>query len=293
LIPPEFQKILEKVRNNANIMPKSQLVKILVKELGVDWKDRFKEFDLTPFASASIGQVHKAILLDGTEVAVKIQYPGVAQSIDSDLQNLRRLQSITNIFPPGIFLDSIMKQASIELKAECDYFQEGKNQKKFIEFFKDDAHIKVPMVYEDLSTQNILVSEFVNGVALEEVLKESQEIRNHFASLVLKISLKELFEFKSMQTDPNFSNFIFDVKSRKLNLIDFGAITNFSDEFVENYSRVIYHASIDINKDKIIELSRNLGFLTGDENDLMNEGNLKTFFIKIIAHAASVFLFLN
>jgi aarF domain-containing kinase len=280
LIPPEFQKILEKVRNNANIMPKSQLSKILVNELGENWRDKFKEFDLTPFASASIGQVHKAILLDGQQVAVKIQYPGVARSIDSDLQNLRRLQSITNIFPPGIFLDSIMKQASIELKAECDYFQEGKNQKKFIEFFKNEKYIKVPMVYDELSTQNILVTEFVKGVALEEVLKESQEIRNHFASLVLKISLKELFEFKSMQTDPNFSNFIFDIQSRKLNLIDFGAITNFSDDFVNQYSKVIYHASIDINKDKIIEISRNLGFLTGDENELMNE-----------AHAASVFHF--
>ena len=272
MVPPEFQKILEKVRNNANIMPKKQLEKILKEELGNDWNLKFKSFDMKPFASASIGQVHKGILLDGKEVAIKIQYPGVAESIDSDIQNLRRLQSLTNIFPPGVYFDSIMKQAAIELKEECDYFQELKNQKKFKENFKDDKNIYVPTVYEDLSTKNILVSEFVHGVALEKILNENQQLRDLFASTILKISLMELFTFKSMQTDPNFSNFIFDPKSKKINLIDFGAITDFPDEFVEEYFNIIYHASIDIKPEIIIDSSRKLGFLTGDENALMNEG---------------------
>eukprot|EP01080_Neovahlkampfia_damariscottae_P009662 gene9662-1869_t len=273
LIPPEFQKILEKVRNNANIMPQKQLEKILIKELGKDWSSKFTSFEMKPFAAASIGQVHRAILLDGTEVAIKIQYPGVAQSIDSDIQNLRRLQTLTNLFPPGIFLDSIMKQAAIELKAECDYIQEFQNQKKFKVFFKSEKNIYIPNVYEDLSTKNILVTEFVHGVSLESILKENQETRDFFASTIMKIALQELFKFQSMQTDPNFSNFIFDPKMRRVNLIDFGAVTNFDDEFIKEYFNIVYHASVDIKPDIIMESSRNIGYLTGDENELMNEAH--------------------
>jgi aarF domain-containing kinase len=108
VLPPALAKALERVKQAADYMPKKQLETQLINQLGINWRLKFKEFDNIPIAAASIGQVHKAILHDGTEVAMKIQYPGVAESIESDLINLKRLVTMTNILPPGLFIDQII-----------------------------------------------------------------------------------------------------------------------------------------------------------------------------------------
>jgi aarF domain-containing kinase len=119
-LPPSLSKALERVKQSADYMPKRQLEAQLVSQLGADWRSKLLEFEEVPLAAASIGQVHRAKLLDGTEVAMKIQYPGVAESIDSDLSNLKRLVQMTNLLPPGLFVDKIIEVASVELKAECE-----------------------------------------------------------------------------------------------------------------------------------------------------------------------------
>lgn len=121
-LPPSLAKALERVKQAADYMPKRQLEAQLESQLGADWRSKLLEFDPVPLAAASIGQVHRAKLLDGTEVAMKIQYPGVAESIDSDLMNLKRLVQMTNLLPPGLFVDRIIEVASVELKAECKFF---------------------------------------------------------------------------------------------------------------------------------------------------------------------------
>lgn len=118
-LPPSLSKALERVKQAADYMPKRQLEAQLESQLGTDWRSKVLEFDPIPIAAASIGQVHRAKLLDGTEVAMKIQYPGVAESIDSDLMNLKRLVQMTNLLPPGLFVDKIIEVAKVELKAEC------------------------------------------------------------------------------------------------------------------------------------------------------------------------------
>jgi aarF domain-containing kinase len=120
IIPPSLTKALDRVKHAADYMPKKQLEKQLAAQLGSDWKSKFSVFEETPIAAASIGQVHKATLLDGTEVAVKIQYPGVADSIDSDLQNLKTIVDLADFLPAGLFVDQIIQVASVELKDECE-----------------------------------------------------------------------------------------------------------------------------------------------------------------------------
>jgi aarF domain-containing kinase len=120
-LPPSLAKALERVKQAADYMPKKQLEQQLRKHLGDDWRSKFSEFNIVPIAAASVGQVHEAKLLDGTAVAVKIQYPGVAESIESDLQNLKALVSMTSLLPPGLFLDNIIKVASSELALECKF----------------------------------------------------------------------------------------------------------------------------------------------------------------------------
>ena len=120
-VPPQIKEAFEKARQSANIMPESQLNQVLVSNLGDDWESKFITFNKRPFAAASIGQVHKAQLKDGTWVAMKIQYPGVANSIDSDLDNLKRLMDYTGVFPKTMFLDDFIYNSRIELKEECNY----------------------------------------------------------------------------------------------------------------------------------------------------------------------------
>lgn len=121
MLPSPLAKALDRVKQAADYMPKHQLEKQLVSQLGTDWRSKLSEFDYIPIAAASIGQVHRAKLLDGTEVAMKIQYPGVADSIESDLNNLKRLISMTNMLPPGLFIDQIMSVAREELLIECKF----------------------------------------------------------------------------------------------------------------------------------------------------------------------------
>jgi aarF domain-containing kinase len=131
VIPAPIKSALERARAEADIMPKTQLFKALVSEYGTDWQSKFKEFESDPFAAASIGQVHKAILHNGTKVAIKIQYPGVAKSIDSDIMNLKRLFEFFKVFPKGVFIDEIVKNIGNELRMECDYKLEGSKQMRF------------------------------------------------------------------------------------------------------------------------------------------------------------------
>lgn len=129
-VPPQVKEAFEKARQSANIMPESQLVQVLVENLGEDWESNFKEFNKKPFAAASIGQVHKAQMNNGTHVAIKIQYPGVADSIDSDLDNLKRLMDYTGVFPKSMFLDDFIRISREELKEECDYELEAQKQQR-------------------------------------------------------------------------------------------------------------------------------------------------------------------
>lgn len=276
MIPKEVSHILERVRREAYIMPQKQLEEQLKKELGNKLSEEFESFDMKPIASASIGQVHKGILKDGTQVAIKVQFPNVDQSIDSDIQNLRRLQSFTRLFPKGLFLDRLLEQASKELKLECNYLLEAQNQIRMKELFKNESFVKVPKVYENLSTSKILVSEFVSGIEIQELINSSQKVRNKVSLYILKVCLKELFQFRFMQTDSNWSNFLYDFKNDQIILMDFGNCLEFPKDFVYDYYYLIYHSSVDINREKILSYSKKLKFLTGDENELMNEAHVQT-----------------
>ncbi|XP_078064929.1 atypical kinase COQ8A, mitochondrial-like, partial [Mustelus asterias] len=130
-INPALQKIFERVRHGADFMPTRQMLKALNSELGSDWREKLEYFEERPFAAASIGQVHLGRLRDGREVAMKIQYPGVVQSIDSDLRNLTALLNMSNALPAGLFPEHAIEVMSRELSLECDYEREAACTKRF------------------------------------------------------------------------------------------------------------------------------------------------------------------
>jgi aarF domain-containing kinase len=255
-------------------MPHSQLIKILKAEYGKSWKEQFQEFDESPFAAASIGQVHQAILQSGKKVAVKVQYPGVATSIDSDLNNLKRVFEYFKIFPKGLYIDDLIKNIGNELRMECDYIQEGEKQMLFKNLLKENKNYYVPEIVKEFSTKLILCSEFVNGVNVDELDGEiySQEERDFVGSKILELCLRELFEFRYMQTDPNPANFFYDKLNRRINLIDFGAARPYEEIFVDKYMKIVHAAAVD-DRETIIRVSKDIGFLSGLESKVMLESH--------------------
>lgn len=271
VIPETLLLALEKARAEADAMPKKELLKVLNRELGDKWRDKFSEFDLDPFAAASIGQVHKAKTLDGIPVAVKIQFPGVAASIDSDLNNIKRVFKYFNLIPKGMFIDNLILNLGKELKEECDYIVEAQKQMKYREYVSDDSDLVVPKIFSDLTSDHIITSEFLEGINIDEMTDASQEFRDFIGSKVLELCLKEIFLYKFMQTDPNPANF-FILKNNKIGIIDFGAAREYSDEFVANYLQIVFNSSRN-NKEEIIKYSKRIGLLTGLESNIMLEAH--------------------
>uniref|UniRef100_A0A1S3Y882 Protein ABC transporter 1, mitochondrial-like n=2 Tax=Nicotiana TaxID=4085 RepID=A0A1S3Y882_TOBAC len=143
--------------------------------------------------------VHRAVTKDGMDVAMKIQYPGVADSIESDIDNVKLLLGYTNLIPEGLYLENAMKVAKEELFRECDYELEAKSQKRFGILLSGAKGFYVPVVIDDLSSKRVLTSELVPGIPIDKVALLDQETRNYVGRKLLELTLMELFVFRFMQ----------------------------------------------------------------------------------------------
>ncbi|XP_072296963.1 atypical kinase COQ8A, mitochondrial isoform X2 [Eucyclogobius newberryi] len=267
-INPQLAKIFERVRQSADFMPIKQMTKALNSDLGPNWRDKLEAFEERPFAAASIGQVHLARTKGGKEVAMKIQYPGVAQSINSDVNNLMAVLHMSNALPEGLFPDHLIDVMRKELALECDYIREAECAKKFKDLLKDDPFFYVPDVIDKLSGSHVLTTELVPGFPLDQADTLSQELKNEICQNILNLCLRELFEFRYMQTDPNWSNFFYDPQTHRVALLDFGATRGFDQSFTDVYIEVI-RAAAEGDREGVLQKSISMKFLTGYESKPM------------------------
>lgn len=168
VVSPEIIKAFDRVRQAADYMPDWQVQRVLVSELGDDWRSKLKSFDDKPFAAASIGQVHRGVMFDGTDIAIKVQYPGVAKSIESDIDNLVSMLKVWDIFPKGIFIDNIVKVAKRELAWEVDYIREAEYTEKCGEMLAKYDIYRVPKVIKEFTTKSIIATELMPGVPVDK-----------------------------------------------------------------------------------------------------------------------------
>ncbi|XP_052890867.1 atypical kinase COQ8B, mitochondrial [Anopheles moucheti] len=279
IVSPQLVKAFERVRQAADYMPDWQVEKQLVSELGPNWRSKLQSFDQKPFAAASIGQVHRGVLKDdGMEVAIKIQYPGVAKSIESDIDNLVSMLKVWDVFPAGVFIDNVVAVAKRELAWEVDYTREAEYTERFAEMIRHMPEYRVPRVVKELTSKNVLTTELVPGVPMDRCFDMSQEHRDHIAYCVMKLCLNELFTFRCMQTDPNWSNFLYDASTKQVMLIDFGATRFYQKAFMDDYLKVIIAATKN-DRQQILELSRKMGFLTGYETPAMENAHIDAVLI--------------
>uniref|UniRef100_A0A0V0J662 ABC1 atypical kinase-like domain-containing protein n=1 Tax=Schistocephalus solidus TaxID=70667 RepID=A0A0V0J662_SCHSO len=264
MVSPKVQKMFERVRQSADFMPTRQMYSVINEDLGPDWKSKVASFEEKPFAAASIGQVHRAVLHDGSTVAMKIQYPGISKSIDTDVSNIMLVLKRFDLLPRGMFAEEAIKVAKRELHWECDYIREAAYATHFKKLLADEEAFVVPRVIPELSSRRVYTTEYFDGLVLDDCVSLPQEVRNWIGQKILHLCLKEVFVFHTMQTDPNWSNFLYCQDTGKIVLLDFGASRTYPRKFVDEYLRLI-KAAADGNKEAILEHSRNLGFLTGYE----------------------------
>ncbi|MEL7164722.1 MAG: AarF/ABC1/UbiB kinase family protein [Pseudomonadota bacterium] len=221
-LPPELSDILARLRADADFMPPKQLRQVLNTAWGTDWHRRFKRFDVRPIAAASIGQVHQAWLPDGTHLAIKVQYPGIARSIDSDVANLGRLMRLSGLLPKSFDIDPYLSEAAAQLREEADYAAEADHLRRFGTLMAGKDDFIVPQVHDPLCTGQVLAMEFIASRPIESLETADQPTRDAAMTHLLALTLRELFDFGWMQTDPNFANYRI-ADGGRLVLLDFGA----------------------------------------------------------------------
>lgn len=262
-LPPELAEILGRLRADAQHMPQGQLRNVLNQNWGRGWEKRFASFSFKPIAAASIGQVHRAQTTDGRDLAIKVQYPGVRQSIDSDVDNVASLIKLTGLLPQGIDIDPMLAEAKAQLHEEADYAHEAGHLARFGELLAGHADFCVPALHADLTTPDILAMDFIDSVAVEDTSAMDQPARDRIVRLLVELLLRELFEFRLMQTDPNFANYRFDPATNRLVLLDFGATRVVTDRVSDSY-RTLLRGGLDRDIARMREGGLALGMLHPD-----------------------------
>ncbi|MEE9382490.1 MAG: AarF/ABC1/UbiB kinase family protein [Nannocystaceae bacterium] len=237
-IKPTFQKTLRRLQSQAPPMSWEAIEGVLQEELG-DIDEHFAHIEHTPLAAASIGQVHRATLHDGSAVAVKIQYPGVEQAISADMNNLGFMKGLAAPLLAMLgasgntkLVSRVLGELRDRLLEECDYEREARMQAAFAEKLSDDPVLYVPRVFTEHSTRRVLVSEFIEGRELAEVCGPesgiSQETRNRWAAALCRVTSVGLYEWGLLHADPHPGNYLF-MPDERLCLLDFGCVKEMPD----------------------------------------------------------------
>ncbi|MEM1314425.1 MAG: AarF/ABC1/UbiB kinase family protein [Pseudomonadota bacterium] len=260
VLPPELAEIMGRLRADAHFMPPEQLRRVLDREWPKGWRSAFARFDLKPMAAASIGQVHRARLKDGRELAVKIQYPGVARSIDSDVANVGALIRMAGLLPEGFDLAPYLAAACEQLREETDYELEGRHLEAFRALLDGDERFVLPERVGEWTTGRILAMSFVPGEPIEAAEALPQADRDRIARDLNDLLFKELLDFGVMQTDPNFANYRYDADSGRLVLLDFGATRRVEPEIAALYRR-LFRAGLNRDEAALEAAAEEIGFV--------------------------------
>ena len=276
MLPPELTEILSRLRSDAKPMPLSQLAKVLDENWGKSWNKRFQQFSFQPLAAASIGQVHSAHTKDGRHLALKIQYPGVRESISSDVDNVATLLRLSGLIPKGIDYQNLLEEAKQQLHQEADYLQEAAHMQRYQTLLADNPAFTLAAVHDDFTTVNILAMTHIGGVPIESLVSAPQEERDRVVSLLMALLFREIFEFRLVQTDPNFANYRYDRDTQQLILLDFGATRAYPEHIAEGYRQVMQGA-VQNDRARMDAGAAQIGFFQADIRPEQRETVLDLF----------------
>jgi predicted unusual protein kinase regulating ubiquinone biosynthesis (AarF/ABC1/UbiB family) len=235
-LPPEYANELTKLQSQAPPMGWAFVKRRMSAELGADWQKKFSEFEHHPAAAASLGQVHRARSLEGSELACKLQYPDMQSAVEADLSQLQLLFAIRKRFDPAIDTTEIAVEIAARLREELDYFREAKHVALYGDMLKDKSAIRVPKVWAELSTGRLLTLDWMTGRRLLEHKNDPLETRNRLATAMFTAWWFPFSRFGVIHGDPHLGNYtVFDDAKGApagINLLDYGCIRIFPPKFV-------------------------------------------------------------
>jgi predicted unusual protein kinase regulating ubiquinone biosynthesis (AarF/ABC1/UbiB family) len=262
LVPPEyrdeFQRKLAALRDAAPTVTFKDMRKVIEEELDDPLKDVFDEFNEEPIAAASIGQVYRARLTDGRQVAVKVQYPGVAAAVRADMQNLGLILRLAKRIAPGMDPKAIGDEIRERIHEELDYELEAQNQRTLARIFRGHPFIVIPDVISSLSRERVMVSEYVAGTGFEELKSYPQEERDRIGEILFRFYFGCLYRHHQFSGDPHPGNSML-LEDGRMAFLDFGLFKRMPASAV-NLEIEVARAIIDGDKDTIMRLGTETGF---------------------------------
>lgn len=252
VLSDELATIMARLRSDAEPMPEHQLRAVLAANWGAGWEERLAHFGFQPVAAASIGQVHRATTHDGRALAIKVQYPGVRESIGSDVDNVALLLRLSGLVPPAIDVAPLLAEAKRQLREEADYRREAHYVQEFGRLLADERDFLVPEPVPEFSNENVLAMSFAEGHPIEALESAPQDVRDRVIARLAGLALRELFDFRLMQTDPNFANYRFQPETGRIVLLDFGATRAFAPELAARF-RTLAQAGLEGDRDAVRE----------------------------------------
>ena len=237
-LPEPIREALAQLQQNAPPMHGDLAAKVVTDELGQHPGDLFAEWDPTPIASASIGQVHRAMTHDGRAVAVKVQYPGVDRAILADLGNTDALVNLIGMVFPGLDTEPLVEEIRERVVEELDYTNEAANQQKFADYYRNHPFITIPDVVDELSTGRVLTSTLSDGVRFTELETWTQAERNRAAEMIYRFVFRSLYRLHSFNGDPHPGNYLFH-RGGGVTFLDFGLVKHFTMDEVDLFESMI------------------------------------------------------
>jgi predicted unusual protein kinase regulating ubiquinone biosynthesis (AarF/ABC1/UbiB family) len=259
-MPVSFRTAMARLQHNAPPMTPELASSVIVDELGADPERVFAKWDPLPFAAASIGQVHRAITHEGRAVAVKVQYPGIARTITSDVRNVALLRRVAAAAFPGLDTRTLIDELGERLREEIDYQLEAENQELFARYYEGHPVIHVPHVVSELSTARVLTSELVGGAPFDEVLRWNQRERDMVAETIHRFVSRSLYRLHAFNGDPHPGNYLFHGRGR-VSFLDFGLTKRFSAEDLAPLVDALRSLVIDRDGERFRAALERAGFL--------------------------------
>jgi predicted unusual protein kinase regulating ubiquinone biosynthesis (AarF/ABC1/UbiB family) len=260
-LAPPARRVLGRLQDSVPPMSPELAAGVIAAELGAPPEEVFGQWDPLPIAAASIGQVHRAITADGRAVAVKVQYPGIAETIAADLGNVGLLRSLLRMAAPSQDVTELIEELRERIGEELDYLREAQSQRRFAAYFDGHPTITVPRIVDQLSTARVITSELATGARFAEMLDWPQEEKDLAAETIYRFTFRSLYELHAFNGDPHPGNYLFEPGGR-VTFLDFGLVKNFSADELEPLVQMIQALCIEQDTEKFRRAMEDAGFLT-------------------------------
>ncbi|MDQ2811146.1 MAG: AarF/ABC1/UbiB kinase family protein [Actinomycetota bacterium] len=262
-LTPAARRTLSRLQDSVPPMSPDLAARVVTEELGLPPERAFATWDPDPIAAASIGQVHRAITLDGRAVAVKVQYPGIAETIQADLGNVALLRRMLKITAPSQDVDALLAELRERITEELDYRREARNQQLFARYYEGHPTIHVPQIVPELSTRRLVTSDLADGARFAELASWSQAERDLAAETIYRFVFRSLYEMHAFNGDPHPGNYLFHGGGR-VTFLDFGLVKHFTADELQPLVEMVRLLCVENDPEGFRQAMVQAGFLMPD-----------------------------